>query len=132
MKDLVGVEVFDAVGGFAGAIPWLIDPSGALLGVSVSMFPGMPVGNFLLVGLGLFAIYGIGSLLVAYLLWVRHPWAWPLAIWGPSGFIVPWLVPPLVVFALLAVPSVRSYVTSEGAQGSSEAAPREDRGRDDA
>lgn len=37
------------------------------MGVGVSMFPGLAVGDFLLVGLRLFAIYGVGASLIAYL-----------------------------------------------------------------
>lgn len=135
IKLLIGVELFDAIGGFAGGVPFLLDPSGALLGVNPSMFSGLPVADFLLVGLWLFAIYGVGACLIAYLLWIRHPWSFPLALlqaaiwfvwiiyelvlWGPSSFIVPWILPPTVVFALLALPAVRGYVRGAVAQGSS-------------
>ncbi len=135
IKLLVGIGLFDALGGFAGGVPFLLDPSGRLLGVNVSMFPGLPVADFLLVGLWLFAISGVGACLIAYLLWIRHPWSSPLAIlqaaiwfawivyelvlWGASSFIVPWIVPPIVVFALLALPTVRGYARGAVAQGSS-------------
>lgn len=134
-RVLIGLEIFDAIGGFVGGIPFLLDPSGSLLGVSVSMFPGLPVSDFLLVGLWLTAIYGIGSCLVAVLLWRRHRWAVSLAaigaavwlgwvalevvVWGASSFIVPWLVPPLAVFALVALPAVRAGARSRAAEGSS-------------
>ncbi len=123
------------MGGFVGGIPLLLDPSGSLLGVNVSMLSGLPVRDFLLVGLWLSAVYGVGSCLVAYLLWRRHRWAFPLAavgaavwfgwivfeliLWGPSGFVVPWIVPPIAVFALLALPRVRAYTRTATAQGSS-------------
>ncbi len=71
-RVLVALAIFDAIGGFVGGIPLLLDPSGSLLGLNVSMFPGIPVSDFLLVGLWLTVIYGIGSCLVAFLLWQRH------------------------------------------------------------
>ena len=66
-KVLIGIDPLDALEGFVGGLPLLPDPSDALLGVGVSMFPGLAVGDFLLVGLRLFAIYGVGASLIAYL-----------------------------------------------------------------
>ncbi len=134
-RVLVALEIFDAIGEFGGGIPLLLDPSGSLLGVNVSMFPGIPVSDFLLVGLWLTVIYGIGSCLVAFLLWRRHALAIPLAalgaaiwlgwvaleviVWGASSFTVPWLVPPVVVLGLLALPAVHTDARSAAPQGSS-------------
>ena len=64
-KVLIGNELLDALGGFVGGLPLLPDPSDALLGVGVSMFPGLAVGDFLLVGLWLFVIYDVSACLIA-------------------------------------------------------------------
>lgn len=126
LKLLFGLELFDAVGGFVGGVPLLADLSGKTLGVTTSMLAGLPVNDYFVVGLWLFFVYGIGSLLVAYMLWTNHSLAIPLAIlesgvwffwvlfetviWGPNSYVLPWLVPPLLIFLLLSFPSVRGYL----------------------
>lgn len=125
LRTLAGVEAFNASCGFAGGTALLLDPSGALLRMSPGMFPGLPVSDFFLVGLWLFVVFGVGSSLVAYLVWTKHGLAASLALleatiwigwisyemmlWATrmAMFITPWFVPSFVVIALLLSPSVR-------------------------
>ena len=79
LKAVIGLEIFGALGGLAGGIPFLIDPSGKLLGYSGSFLAGTPISNFFLVGLWLTGIFGIGGSLVAYLLLSNRSYARRLA-----------------------------------------------------
>jgi hypothetical protein len=86
---LVFFLLFLALGGFAGAIPLLMDPSGELLGMA-EVLPLLPVPNFILPGLFLLVVMGLFPLLLAYALvarpdwarfssllrWSKHYWAW--------------------------------------------------------
>jgi len=100
-----------SVGGFAGGIPMLRDPSGALVGARLSWLNGTPVDDFFLPGLLLVAVYGVGVLLLmAGLLWKISPgparsldrvigrhWAWAGTI-GVGVLLVLWILYEYVVF----------------------------------
>jgi hypothetical protein len=54
-----------SLGGFVGGVSFVRDPSGAGLGAELSWLDRTPVGDFLLPGLFLLVVYGIGGGLLA-------------------------------------------------------------------
>jgi hypothetical protein len=97
VKTVVGLEVFGSLGGFVGGIPFLLDPSGELLGMNTSVLSSTPISNFFLPGLWLAGIFGIGGLLVSYLLWSGRAIARPLGyLLGAAATL--WIVLESVVF----------------------------------
>ena len=100
---LVVLELFYAVLGMVSGVILLADPSGAGLGFTSEVRDKIPFHSFFAVGLFLFAIYGLGSLLLAYGAWTRkelvfgriskafgHHWSW---IGGMAliGILLIWL-----------------------------------------
>lgn len=81
---------FLSVGGFFGGISFVLDPTGAGLGAKLSWLEQTPVNDFLLPGLFLLGMYGVGtSVLMAGLLWRLTPAPLrPLERW--IGFHWPW------------------------------------------
>jgi hypothetical protein len=126
---LLFVEGFSSFFGFVGGIPLIADPSGELLGSplggtrALSSLP-IPVHDFLLPGLWLFFVYGVGFAVVTYLLWLARPRALSLAfalclVWlawitfemiffGPDPLIWVWYLPQVAGLILLLSPNVRS------------------------
>jgi hypothetical protein len=99
-----------AVGGFDGGLSFVMDRTGASLGAKLSWLEHTPVRDFLLPGLFLLGVYGIGGLiLMAGLIWRPAPgplhrldgalgyhWAWV----GSVAFgvaLVLWIAYELVV-----------------------------------
>jgi hypothetical protein len=70
---LLVVEGFSSFCGFLGGVALLADPSGGLLGVPLRSFEGLPIDDFLLPGLWLFTVYGIGFALATHLLRAGRP-----------------------------------------------------------
>ncbi len=71
---LLAVMGFLSVGGFVGGISFVVDRTGAGLGVEVSWLEQTPVSDYLLPGLFLLAVYAIGSaILMAGLAWRFSP-----------------------------------------------------------
>jgi hypothetical protein len=74
MSLLLFLEGFSSFCGFIGGIPLIADPTGGLLGSplggaqALASLP-IPIHDFLLPGLWLFFIYGIGFAVLTYLLW---------------------------------------------------------------
>lgn len=122
MTLLLFIEGFSSFCGFVGGIPLIADPTGALLGFplggteALSSLP-IPIHDFLLPGLWLFFVYGVGFAVVAYLLWAGRPRAWSLAfilciVWlgwitfemiffGPNPLIWVWYLPQVAGLILL-------------------------------
>jgi peptidoglycan/LPS O-acetylase OafA/YrhL len=107
-----------------GGIALVVDPSGALANASPAPLAATPLDDFLLPGVLLFALFGIGSALAGYGLHARRPWGRAAAIavgvslgvWvgveTALGFVRPTralnLATAFAVLALAASPLVRS------------------------
>jgi hypothetical protein len=97
LRTVVGLEIFGALGGFAGGIPFLLDPSGKILGSLVSVLKGTPISDYFLVGLWLTGIFGVGGLLVASLVWTSRAFARPLGYLLGSAAVF-WVTIENIVF----------------------------------
>lgn len=114
------VEGLSSIFGFAG-IALIIDPTGKIIGLPLSLLSGipLPIHDFFLPGLWLAIVYGIGFALTTYFLYTRKSFARSLAaflglVWlgwitfemifiGPSFFIAVWYIPQVIAFFLLAL-----------------------------
>jgi hypothetical protein len=75
---LLTVMGFLSIGGFVGGVSFVVDRSGAGLGVDLSWLEHTPVSDFLLPGLFILAVYAIGTaILMVGLAWRFSP--------GPLG-----------------------------------------------
>ncbi len=129
MKALVVVEALCAFFGYLGGVMFFADPTGKTYGLDVTL-ANLPVSDFLLVGLWLFVVYGVGFSIVTYALRTRRPWGWMSAValslvwvgWiavetcllGFSPFIEVWLIPPVLGLVLLFLPGVRKPIVVPG------------------
>jgi hypothetical protein len=94
-----------SIGGFVGGISFVFDRTGADLGAKLSWLDRTPVHDFLLPGMFLLGVYGIGSLvLMIGLAWrfspgplrrldarLRHHWSWVGTV-GVGAIIVVWIL----------------------------------------
>lgn len=69
-----------AVGAIPAGVMMLLDPSGAMIGLSAEQLAGSPFGSFALPGLALLAVIGLGNLVGAWASFTRRPYAWVLAL----------------------------------------------------
>ena len=131
VKALLLVEGMCAFFGYLGGVMFFVDPSGKMWGLDFAL-KSLPVGDFLLVGLWLFLVYGVGFTFVTYALRTRKPWGWIAAVglsfvwvvWiavetyllGVSPFIDVWLVPPVLGLILLFLPTVRRPLAAHAAK----------------
>ena len=68
------------IGGIYGGLVFLADPSGQLMGMSLSYLDGLPIHSYLLPGLWLLTVMGVGTLVILYGLWAGPAWNWTAAI----------------------------------------------------
>jgi len=139
VKALFVLEAFFGILGVISGLLLMIDPSGALLGFPPSVAERVPFQNFFLVGLFLFAIYGLYAILLAYGTWTRDEmflgklskaggihWSWQgavallviLAVWliVENSFIgldypatYMTIILGLAIFLAIVMPSTRKY-----------------------
>jgi hypothetical protein len=92
----IALEVFTALGAIPVGIMLLTDTTGAAAGFPRGWIEATPFGSYLVPGLYLFAMNGVGMVVLAALSVQRHRWApWLTAILG-TGLIV-WIGVQLVV-----------------------------------
>jgi len=136
---LIVVQVFQAIGALGGGAVLIASPEGGIIKMPLSNLDGSPFKDFLIPGIILFVVLGIGPLAAAWVL-IRQPrsaalarvnpfrheyWGWTLSgvigaglvIWivvevliVPYNFLQPFYAGVgIVIIALTLAPSVRAY-----------------------
>ena len=85
------LQIFIAVGAVGGGLVLLLDPSGQGMGFSVELLSGSPFSSYLIPGLVLFAVIGIGNFTAAFLSFRKHRIA-GLAGILLGGFLAAWIL----------------------------------------
>ena len=88
---LGSLQVFVGLGAVAGGIGLVSDPSGLNVGMSTEILADTPFSNFLVPGLALLAINGLGSLLGSFLTFTQRPFAATAAI-ALGILLIAWIV----------------------------------------
>jgi len=93
--------IFLSVSAIAGGGGLLLDVSGGAMHMPLNMLEGSIFPNYLIPGLFLFTVFGLGSLLAAYILWARPRFVllgqilrWTHEYWG-------WSIPFILGIALI-------------------------------
>jgi hypothetical protein len=85
------LQVFIGLGAVAGGMGLILNPSGANLGLPIEMLEASPFATFLIPGIVLLAVNGLGSLAGALLTFTRRRGAGEAAI-ALGVFLMAWIV----------------------------------------
>jgi hypothetical protein len=85
------IQIFIGIGALPAGIAMIIDPSGKKLGMSLEMLLNSPFSNFLIPGIVLLVVNGIGSLLGGVVSLLRYRFAGEIAA-GLGIFLMMWIV----------------------------------------
>jgi hypothetical protein len=88
---LGSLQLFIGLGGVAGGIGLTADPSGLNVGMSTGILAATPFSDFLIPGLVLLAINGLGSLLGSFLTFTHRRFAAKAAM-ALGAFLIAWIV----------------------------------------
>lgn len=129
---LMGLILFQGISGLVGGIALVIDPTGELLQMPLSMLEGSPFRDFRVPGIILLTILGIFPTVVFYGLWKRSIWARMGALLVGTALIIwigveIWMVgyhsePPLqlvygliglILLGMVTLPSVHHALKSD-------------------
>ncbi len=124
---VMALLVFVALGAIPASLMLITDPSGTSLGLPLEWIDQSVFGNYLLPGIVLLIVFGLGSLIAAFGVWRRQQWSWLLTILLGLALMI-WIVVQyftiqsffflqpvmfltgLLIGALPFVPAVRRYV----------------------
>jgi hypothetical protein len=89
--SLGALQIIIAVGAIAAGFGLITDPSGANLGFSVDLLADSPFDDYLIPGLALFVINGLGSLIGAFFTFRQRVPAGAIAM-SLGAFLVAWII----------------------------------------
>jgi hypothetical protein len=92
---LIVIELISSVVAIACGLTFMTDPSGKSVGVNVEMLEDTPIGDYTLVGILLFAGFGIIPLAISWGLVTKKPWSvadfvtkWSSRTWAWTGALI--------------------------------------------
>jgi len=98
---LMILMLFQAISALSGGAALLLDPSGDILQLPVSLFEGTPFSDFFWPALILFGFLGVFPVIIAYALWARPTWRLVEPIERRIGEHWAWISAVIVSVALL-------------------------------
>jgi len=87
-KAALVLEVLLSVGALGGGLVLMIAPRGEIMPLPLSALAGSPFDTYLVPGLILFGVLGLGPLIAARLAWLRHPLAPAAAFIVGAGLLI--------------------------------------------
>jgi len=85
------IQIFIGIGAVPAGIAMIVDPSGNKLGMSLEMLTNSPFSDFLIPGIFLLVVNGIGSLFGGIVSFLRYRFAGEIAS-GLGFFLIMWIV----------------------------------------
>jgi len=104
------------LGGLYGGVLFILDPSGAGMGVPHSLLDGLPLPDFRLPGLFLLAVMGLAPLALVVAVWRRWPRTW-LALMALGAVLLLWLAGEFVLWGYQAPIQIITSVLCAGLLG---------------
>ncbi len=95
---LGSLQAFIGLGALAGGFGLVKDPSGSALGLPMSFLEGSPFTDFLIPGMFLLTVHGIGSMIGAYLSFTRRKYTQEIAI-VLGAILIAWIVIQIVIIS---------------------------------
>lgn len=107
-KGTLALEVFLSVGAIAGGIALMVGPRGEIIPLSPALLRGSPFDTYFVPGLILFAVLGLGPLVAARMVWLRHPLA-PIAAVGVGVALLIWLAVEIGIIGYSDEPPLQQF-----------------------
>jgi len=95
---LGALQAFIGLGALGGGFGLVRDPSGSALGLPMSFLEGSPFPDFLIPGMFLLVVNGIGSMIGAGLSFTRRRYAQEIAI-VLGAILIAWIVIQIVIIS---------------------------------
>lgn len=103
---LMGLVFFQGISGLFGGAALMLDPTGQLLQMPLSLLARSPFNDYLVPGIILFVILGVFPLIVWYGLWKRQKWSWFGTLLVSVGLII-WIEVEIVMVGYQSSPPLQ-------------------------
>jgi hypothetical protein len=87
-RAAVVLEVLLSIGALGGGLVLMIAPRGEIMPLPLSALAGSPFDTYLVPGMILFGVLGLGPLVAARLVWLRYPLAPTAAFVVGAGLLI--------------------------------------------
>ena len=101
------LEILLSIGALAGGLVLMIAPRGEIMRLPLSALAGSPFDTYLVPGLILFGVLGLGPLVAALLAWLRHPLAPTAAFVVGVGLLI-WLAVEVAIIGYSDEPPLQA------------------------
>lgn len=98
------LQAFIGIGAVPSGVLVLMDPNGSMMGVTTELLEGSPFKDFLIPGLFLLLVNGVGSLVGAFLSFKRHPFAGKAGM-GLGFLLIMWIIIQVITIG----PPINAY-----------------------
>jgi len=109
----LGLEIFLSLGALAGGLALILGPRGEVIPLQVSSLAGSPFDSYLVPGLVLFGVLGLGPLVAVAMTLRRHPLA-PLAAVVTGAALLGWLAVEIVIVGFSSEPPLQPFYIALG------------------
>jgi len=106
-KAALVLEILLSIGALGGGLVLTIAPRGEIMPLPLSALAGSPFDNYLVPGLILFGVLGLGPLVAARLAWLRHPLAPTAAFVVGAGLLI-WVAVEVAVIGYSDEPPLQA------------------------
>jgi hypothetical protein len=89
-KAALALELILSIGALGGGLGLMLAPRGEIMPLPLSALAGSPFDTYFVPGLILFGVLGLGPLVAARLVWLRHPLA-PAAAFVVGAALITWV-----------------------------------------
>jgi len=106
-KAAVLLEILLSVGALGGGLVLMIAPRGQIMPLPLSALAGSPFDTYLVPGLILFGVLGLGPLVAARLAWLRNPLA-PTAAFVVGTALLIWVAVEVAIIGYSNEPPLQA------------------------
>lgn len=109
-KITVGALIWLGIGALAGGLSLVAEPSGSIMQFDPAILAGSPFGDFLVPGLILGGLFGVGSLVVAFM-GLRHHVLAPFLAFAIGCAQMTWIIVQLAIIETVSFLHPLMFVT---------------------
>ena len=113
-KTALWLDLVLSFGALAGGAALILGPRGEVIPLPLSNLRGSPFDTYFVPGLILFGVLGLGPLVAARLVWLRHPFA-PLATCVVGVALLVWLAVEIAIIGFSVDPPLQPIYLLLGA-----------------
>jgi hypothetical protein len=103
----VALEIILSIGALGGGLVLMIAPRGEIMPLPLSALAGSPFDTYLVPGVILFGVLGLGPLVAARLAWLRHPLA-PTGAFVVGAALLIWVAVEVAIIGYSGEPPLQA------------------------